>query len=88
MSSERDPLLTAPQRQHDGSVQNSEGVRKDKRLGPLEISRSNRRAILTGIWTANFLGVRIVIPYSLVRMLKFCAQSLNSMYPMPFSWPD
>lgn len=56
MSSERDPLLTTPP--HDASVQNSEGAGEEKKLGPLEISRSNRWAILAGIWTANFLGVR------------------------------
>ena len=33
-----------------------------KKLGPLEISRSNRWAILGGVWIANFLGVRHTIP--------------------------
>jgi hypothetical protein len=57
MSSERNPLLATPSQCH-ANAQNLEGVRKDEKLGPLEISRSNRWAILAGIWTANFLGVR------------------------------
>lgn len=56
MSSERDPLL-ATSSQNRGNVRNEE-AREEKRLGPLEISRSNQWAILAGIWTASFLGVR------------------------------
>lgn len=57
MSSEREPLLkSSPRRNAD--AQNSEEAGKEKKLGPLEISRSNRWAILAGVWTANFLGVR------------------------------
>lgn len=57
MSSERDPLLTAPSQQN-ADIQGQEGVREVEKLGPLEIPRSNRWAILCGIWIANFLGVR------------------------------
>ena len=60
MSSERDPLLVTPS-QHHANGQNLEEVREVKALGPLEISRSNRWAILGGIWIANFLGVRRTI---------------------------
>ncbi|KAF9790402.1 MFS general substrate transporter [Thelephora terrestris] len=58
MSSERDPLLK-PLPRHDASVQNSEEDGKEKKLGPLEISRSNRWAILAGIWTAIFLATLV-----------------------------
>ena len=61
MSSERDPLLTTPS-QHHADVQGQEVVSEEKKLGPLEISRSNRWAILGGVWIANFLGVRHTIP--------------------------
>jgi len=57
MSTESDPLLATPT-QFRANAQNLEEFRKDEKLGPLEISRSNRWAILAGIWTANFLGVR------------------------------
>ena len=60
MSSERDPLLTTGSLRH-ADVQGLEEVREVKKLGPLEISRSNRWAILGGIWIANFLGVRHTI---------------------------
>jgi len=61
MSSERDPLLaTSPQ--HHANVQDLEEAREAKKLGPLEISRSNRWAILGGIWIANFLCVRCAAP--------------------------
>ncbi|KAF9646609.1 MFS general substrate transporter [Thelephora ganbajun] len=56
MSSERDPLLTTPSRYH-ATVRDSEEAGEEK-LGPLEISRLNRWAILVGIWLANFLSVR------------------------------
>ncbi|KAF9780435.1 vacuolar amino acid permease [Thelephora terrestris] len=54
MSSERDPLLVAPSWNHE-NVQGLEETR-EKKLGPLEVSRSNRWAILGGIWIANFLA--------------------------------
>ena len=57
MSSERDPLLVTPS-QHHANIQNLEEARGSKKLGPLEVSRSNRWAILGGIWVANFLCVR------------------------------
>jgi len=60
MSSERDPLLATPS-QHHVNVQNLEEAGETKRLGPLEVSRSNRSAILGGIWIANFLCVRCII---------------------------
>ena len=62
MSSERNPLLPTPS-QHYANAQNPEEVREVKGLGPLEIPRSNRWAILGGIWIANFLGVRRTISY-------------------------
>lgn len=37
------------------AVESSKEV--EKRPGPLEISRSNRHAILAGIWVATFLSV-------------------------------
>lgn len=60
MSSERDPLLATPS-QHHVNVQNLEEAGETKELGPLEVSRSNRWAILGGIWIANFLCVRCTI---------------------------
>ena len=57
MSTERDPLLATPT-QFRTNAQNVEEFRKDEKLGPLEISRSNRWAILAGIWMGTFLGVR------------------------------
>ncbi|KAJ6500868.1 major facilitator superfamily domain-containing protein [Mycena sanguinolenta] len=48
---ERDPLIKHP------VVQTNTGEPDVKRrLGPLEISASNRRGILAGIWLATFLG--------------------------------
>jgi hypothetical protein len=60
MSSERDSLLVTPS-QHPANEQDLEEAGKPKKLGPLEIPRSNRWAILGGIWIANFLGVRPII---------------------------
>lgn len=34
-------------------------TRRKSRIGPLEISRSERYAILAGVWTATFLSVRV-----------------------------
>lgn len=34
-------------------------TKKKSRVGPLEISRSERYAILAGVWTATFLSVRV-----------------------------
>jgi len=66
--SEREPLLSTPS-QHHANAQNLEDPRAEKELGPLEISRSNRWAILSGIWMANFLGVRRTTPRS-IRISK------------------
>ena len=60
MSSERDPLLATPS-QHHANTQNLEEARETKKLGPLEVSRSNRWAILGGIWIANLLCVRCTV---------------------------
>jgi hypothetical protein len=70
---ERDPLITKP------AVQaNAEGAGPDvkRRLGPLEISASNRRGILAGIWLASFLGVRGIFLQGLL-LLILEPQSLN-----------
>jgi hypothetical protein len=51
MATERDPLLSASNtslRAHDHSR---------SPVGPLEISRSTRYAILAGLWSATFLSV-------------------------------
>ncbi|KAJ6567026.1 MFS general substrate transporter [Mycena capillaripes] len=50
---ERDPLLKKPAPLAANVESSLPGV---KRLGPLEISASNRRGILVGIWMATFLG--------------------------------
>ena len=60
--SERDPLL----QDHDSGQQilqvESEGENGVSReLGPLEISRSTRYAILAGIWMATFLSVSLFV---------------------------
>ena len=60
MSSERDPLLTTPPQRH-ANAQNEAEIKNGRGLGPLEVSRSNRNAILAGIWMANFLGVRCIV---------------------------
>lgn len=49
MSSVHQPLL----QDEDGDA-----YKGPRRLGPLEITRSTRYAILAGIWTATFLSVR------------------------------
>ena len=66
---ERDPLLpvsgnrTEPVHNHrnerNGDVSNNSDTNlcQVARPGPLEISRSNRYAILAGIWIATFLSV-------------------------------
>ena len=47
-------------------------LRKDAHLpGPLEISRSNRYAILAGIWTATFLSVCLRLYYVLFVVADF-----------------
>ncbi|TDL18944.1 MFS general substrate transporter [Rickenella mellea] len=52
---ERDPLL---ENLNTGSGQAGFSTKNDpgRRLGPLEISRSNRYAILAGVWAATFLS--------------------------------
>ncbi|KAJ7830013.1 major facilitator superfamily domain-containing protein [Mycena olivaceomarginata] len=50
---ERDPLI--PRAVVQANAHAEPDVKR--RLGPLEISASNRRGILIGIWLANFLGV-------------------------------
>ena len=54
MASERTPLL---QNDHDDGPSTANDKSK---LGPMEISATNRRAILAGIWIATFLGVSCV----------------------------
>ena len=84
MSSEREPFLaTSPL--HDANVQSLQEAKKERKLGPLEISRSNRWAILAGVWTAIFLGVRRII-----SCLIHCTEVLypvSELYvPVPFPW--
>ncbi|KAF7342299.1 Vacuolar amino acid permease [Mycena venus] len=61
-SSERDPLLKTPAAQHGDDVESAPSTNLPldtnlkEQLGPLEISASNRRWILAGIWLATFLG--------------------------------
>lgn len=56
MASEHTPLL---QNSNDNEILRSLQPIKPSRpkLGPMEISASNRRAILVGIWMATFLSV-------------------------------
>lgn len=54
--SERVPLLTIPP-SDEADVYHSEEAEGERKLGPLEISRSNRWTILAGVWMANFVGV-------------------------------
>ncbi|KAJ6523477.1 major facilitator superfamily domain-containing protein [Mycena vulgaris] len=49
---ERDPLIRKPPVQANAEIAQV----RPRRLGPLEISASNRRGILAGIWLGNFLG--------------------------------
>lgn len=51
--------LSSPPAQGSDSPTNAVDSTKEveKRPGPLEISRSNRHAILAGIWVATFLSV-------------------------------
>ncbi|KAF7314965.1 Vacuolar amino acid permease [Mycena indigotica] len=51
MATERDPLLPRPPPEDDELK-----PKTPTELGPLQISRWNRRSILCGIWLANFLG--------------------------------
>ena len=54
--SERAPLLQ--DRELDQQFQHGESQKSVGRvLGPLEISRSTRYGILTGLWIATFLSV-------------------------------
>ncbi|KAJ6462695.1 major facilitator superfamily domain-containing protein [Mycena vulgaris] len=48
---ERDPLIRKPSVQANVEIAQV----RPRRLGPLEISASNRRGILAGIWLGNFL---------------------------------
>ncbi|KAJ7932806.1 vacuolar amino acid permease [Mycena leptocephala] len=50
---ERDPLIRKPAIQANAE---DAGPDVKRRLGPLEISASNRRGILAGIWLASFMG--------------------------------
>ncbi|KAF7353924.1 Vacuolar amino acid permease [Mycena venus] len=52
---ERDPLIRKPVVHANAETARAEPDVK-RRLGPLEISPSNRRGILAGIWLASFLG--------------------------------
>ena len=66
--SERDPLLEWNQPGESASDQIS--GKQDGRPGPLEISRSTRRGILAGLWTATFLSV------GCISMLQFIVLTL------------
>lgn len=48
------------------------------RLGPLEISASNRRSILAGIWMATFLSVRESVFIWSETVITMWLQSVNS----------
>ena len=81
MSSEREPLLTTSPRYGANVKDSGETKKEGKKLGPLEISRSNRWAILVGVWTANLLGVRrIIFPLISFAEVLFCVQALNCVY--------
>ena len=59
-ATERDPLLAAPN--SSATVPGARPLVVDPREvkfkpGPLEITKSRRYAILSGIWTATFLSV-------------------------------
>lgn len=62
--SERDPLLANASLSVTSN--HATPLNTDKRrLGPLEISNSNKYAILVGCWIGNFLGVCILYLYDL-----------------------
>ena len=61
-------------------------TRKMSRIGPLEISRSERYAILAGVWTATFLSVRVpsLLPHCvsmMVMILPFVARLSHAVMP-------
>lgn len=58
-SSEREPLLADV-----ACIGVAVAVESKKKLGPLEISKSTKCAILVGIWIANFLGVCVSYLYN------------------------
>ena len=70
-TAERVPLLAPPLDYHDENVQCSEETNKPKELGPLDLSRSNRWAILCGIWMASFLSVRPLSPSNPIFLTIF-----------------
>jgi len=84
MSSERDPLLATPP-QHHANAQNLEEAREEK-LGPLEISRSSRWAILAGIWMASLLGVRPTTFRSIRPSERSIPPVFEQCVPRPFLW--
>jgi hypothetical protein len=66
---ERDPLIKKPLAvvQVNATAESAFSENSDRddnvkqgQLGPLEISASNRRGILAGIWMASFLGVCVL----------------------------
>ncbi|KAI6027188.1 vacuolar amino acid permease [Pisolithus marmoratus] len=58
MATERDPLLPSASR-NDHSFTSGSGPKLSATVGPLDISRSTRYAILAGLWSATFLSVII-----------------------------
>ncbi|KAK6977150.1 vacuolar amino acid permease [Favolaschia claudopus] len=59
---ERDPLIQKPTVFTDADSASRGEPATKQRLGPLEISASNRRGILAGIWLGTFLGVLTLVP--------------------------
>lgn len=76
--SERDPLLADILLPNAAGVGAPVTVEPKKKLGPLEISNSNKYAILVGIWIANFLGVCASSLYNLNISKFICLLSAIS----------
>lgn len=56
MAAEQDPLLRPSTSYDDQSFTSRTGSKLSANVGPLDISRSTRYAILAGLWSATFLS--------------------------------
>lgn len=56
MATEQDPLLRPSTSYNDQSFTSRTGSKLSANVGPLDISRSTRYAILAGLWSATFLS--------------------------------
>ncbi|KIJ25279.1 hypothetical protein M422DRAFT_237141 [Sphaerobolus stellatus SS14] len=75
MASERSPLL---QDRRERGLSTSSSINGKPKLGPMEISAKNRRAILAGIWIATFLGsLNTTLVATLIGSISSEYQSAN-----------